>query len=230
VNAGRWAYEQRCAVCHGQNLEGGGAPALRGTQFNAQWNGKTLQQFYSYVHSQMPLGAAGSLKGQDYVNVVAYILSRSGIPAGTQKLTMRSPMGRVMVLSDAQTATAPSSAAPATPIVMGALVGTVKAPTTSTPTQAELDAADAATGNWLMYNKGYRGERYSTLSRIERAERGRHARGLHVPAGRARHVLDRPGRVRRHPVRDDAPRHVRDRRDDVREALGRTSTSRSAPR
>jgi alcohol dehydrogenase (cytochrome c) len=172
VNTGRWAYEQRCAVCHGQNLEGGGAPALRGAQFNAQWNGKTLQQFYSYVHTQMPLGAAGSLKGQDYVNVVAYILSRSGIPAGTQKLTMRSPMGRVMVLSDAQTAAAPSSAAPATPVVMGALVGTVKTPTTSTPTQAELDAADAATGNWLMYNKGYRGERYSTLSRIDATNAG----------------------------------------------------------
>src|SRR4029450_7359590 len=83
VNAGRWAYEHRCAVCRGQNLEGGGAPALRGTQFNAQWNGKTLQQFYSYVHTQMPLGAAGSLKGQDYVNVVAYLLSRSRLTACT---------------------------------------------------------------------------------------------------------------------------------------------------
>ncbi len=172
VNAGRWAYEQRCGVCHGQNLEGGGAPALRGTQFNAQWNGKTLQQFYAYVHSQMPLGAAGSLKGQDYVNVVAYILSRSGIPAGTQKLTMRSPMGRVMTLSDAQTAAAPASAAPAAPVVLGALVGAVKSPTTSTPTQAELDAADGATAHWLMYNKGYRGERYSTLSRIDASNAG----------------------------------------------------------
>ncbi|MEO8485754.1 MAG: PQQ-binding-like beta-propeller repeat protein [Betaproteobacteria bacterium] len=173
VNAGRWAYEQRCGVCHGVNLEGSGAPALRGTQFNAQWNGKTLAQFYSYVHSQMPLGAAGSLKGQDYVNVVSYILSRSGIPAGTQKLTMRSPMARVMVLSDAETATAPSSAAPAGLFVMGALVGTVRQPTTSRPTQGELDGADAATGSWLMYNKGYRGERYSTLARINATNAGR---------------------------------------------------------
>src|SRR4029450_6295340 len=102
INTGRWAYEQRCATCHGVDLEGAGAPALRGSAFNAQWNGKTLQQFYLYVHGQMPLGAAGTLKGQDYVNVVAYILARSGLPAGTQKLTLRSPMTRVLVLSDAR--------------------------------------------------------------------------------------------------------------------------------
>jgi len=166
VSAGRWAYEQRCATCHGVNLEGAGAPALVGTTFNAQWNGKTLQQFYSYVHSQMPLGAVGSLKGQDYVNVVTYILSRSGLPAGTQKLTIRSPMSRVMELSDAQTAAAPGSSDPTAPVSVGALIGSVTRPTTSRPTQAELDAADTATDTWLMYNKGYRGERYSSLARV----------------------------------------------------------------
>jgi glucose dehydrogenase/mono/diheme cytochrome c family protein len=169
ANAGRWAYEQRCATCHGVNLEGSGAPALVGSAFNAQWNGKTLQQFYGYVHGQMPLGAVGTLKGQDYVNVVAYILARSGLPAGTQKLTMRSPMNRVLQLSDAQTAAAPGTSAPTAPVAIGALVGTVSQPTTNRPTQAELDAADAATGNWLMYNKGYRGERYSTLARVNTA-------------------------------------------------------------
>jgi mono/diheme cytochrome c family protein len=169
TNAGRWAYEQRCATCHGVNLEGSGAPALVGSAFNAQWDGKTLQQFYGYVHGQMPLGAVGTLKGQDCVNVVAYILARSGLPAGTQKLTMRSPMNRVLQLSDAQTAAAPGSSAPTAPVTIGALVGTVSQPTTNRPTQAELDAADAATGNWLMYNKGYRGERFSTLARVNTA-------------------------------------------------------------
>jgi PQQ-dependent dehydrogenase (methanol/ethanol family) len=167
VNAGRWAYEQRCATCHGVELEGAGAPALKGTAFNAQWNGKTLQDLYSYVHSEMPLGAAGTLKGQDYANVVAYILARSGLPAGTQKLTMRSPMSRVLELSDDLTAAAPGSSAPTAPVNVGALIGSVRSPTTSRPTQAELDAADTATDGWLMYNKGYRGERYSSLTRVD---------------------------------------------------------------
>jgi PQQ-dependent dehydrogenase (methanol/ethanol family) len=169
ANAGRWAYEQRCATCHGVNLQGAGAPALVGQAFNAQLNGKTLQDFYGYVHGQMPLGAAGSLKGQDYANVVAYILSRSGLRPGNEKLTMRSPMSRVMELSDAQTAAAPASSAPDATITLNALIGPLAQPTTSRPTQAELDAADAATDGWLMYNKGYRGERYSTLARVNTA-------------------------------------------------------------
>ena len=46
-------------------------------------------------------------------------------------------------------------------IEIGKLYGKLVQPTTTTPTQSELDAADTATDNWLMYNKGYRGERYS---------------------------------------------------------------------
>src|SRR5262245_66358403 len=79
ANQGRWVYGQRCAVCHGANLEGSGAPALKGTAFNAQWNGKTLHEFYQYVHSQMPVGAAGNLKGQaDNPDVTAILRDRCG--------------------------------------------------------------------------------------------------------------------------------------------------------
>ena len=78
-------------------------------------------------------------------------------------------MARVLVLSDAQTAAAPGSAASTAPVTLGALIGSVVQPSTRTPTQAELDAADSANTHWLMYNKGYRGERYSALARINTA-------------------------------------------------------------
>src|SRR5262245_18137418 len=79
ANQGRWVYAQRCANCHGANLEGSGAPALKGTAFNAQWNGKTLHEFYQYVHAQMPVGAAGNLKGQaDNPDVTAILRDRCG--------------------------------------------------------------------------------------------------------------------------------------------------------
>jgi hypothetical protein len=79
------------------NLEGAGAPALRGAAFNAQWNGKTLHEFYSRAFADA--SARPERSGQDYVNVVAYILAQSGVPAGNQKLGVRSPMDRVLVLS-----------------------------------------------------------------------------------------------------------------------------------
>jgi hypothetical protein len=133
--------------------------------FNLQWNGKTLRDLYTYVHQQMPLGNADSLKGQEYADIVAYILAQSGLPSGNEKFTPRSPMDRVLALSDAVTPAASAAAAGAS-ARLGELIGTLKQPTSSKPSQGELDAADSSTTNWLMYNKGYRGARYSLLQRI----------------------------------------------------------------
>jgi PQQ-dependent dehydrogenase (methanol/ethanol family) len=164
VESGRLEFSAKCQTCHGAQLEGTGAPALKGRSFNLQWNGKALSELYSYVHKQMPLGNPDSLKLQEYADIVAFILSQSGLPAGDERLTPASPMNRVLTLSD--TATASQAAPPTAPVKLGELTGPVKQPTTSGPTQAQLDGADADTQSWLMYNKGYRGERYSRLSRI----------------------------------------------------------------
>ena len=163
---GRWEYSQKCAVCHGAQLQGGGAPALKGGTFVAQWNGKTLKQFYGYVHDNMPLGQGGALSSQEYADIVAYILARSGLPAGSEKFTPRSPMERVLELDSAVAGRSEADNAGAAQVKIGELYGKLAQPSTTKPTQAELDAADGATDSWLMYNKGYRAERWSTLDRI----------------------------------------------------------------
>ena len=167
VAQGRWEYSQKCGVCHGAQLQGGGAPALKGRIFNQQWNGKNLSEFYEYIHKNMPLGLGAALPSQEYADIVAFILAQSGLPAGIEKFTPKSPMERVLDLASAATSGSPAVSA-ATPgeIKIGELYGKLAQPTTSKPTQTELDAADAATSNWLMYNKGYRGERYSLLKQI----------------------------------------------------------------
>ena len=172
VAQGRWEYSQKCGVCHGQQLQGTGAPALKGKTFNELWNGKKLSDFYGYVHTNMPLGLGASLPSQEYADIVAFLLAQSGLPAGTDKLTPYSPMDRVLELNAAAAAGGTVAAAAPGEISIGKLYGKLAQPTTMTPTQAELDAADRATDNWLMYNKGYRGERYSTLAQIDRANAG----------------------------------------------------------
>jgi alcohol dehydrogenase (cytochrome c) len=166
VSQGRWEFSQKCAVCHGAQLQGGGAPALKGTAFNQRWNGKKLSDFYNFVHEDMPLGLGASLPSQEYADIVAFLLAQSGLPAGTDKFTPYSPMDRVLELTAAAAAGGTVASAPPGQIKIGALYGRLAQPTTRTPTQAELDGADAATGSWLMYNKGYRGERYSSLAQI----------------------------------------------------------------
>lgn len=174
IAQGRWEYSQKCAVCHGAQLQGGGAPALKGRLFVQQWNGKKLADLYTYVHNNMPLGLGASLPSQEYADIVSFVLAQNSLPAGLEKFTPRSPMERVLDLAAAASSgNAVVSAATPGEIKIGSLYGPLAQPTTSTPTQAELDGADAATGNWLMYNKGYRGERYSTLKKINVANAGK---------------------------------------------------------
>ena len=163
---GRFEYAQKCAVCHGAQLEAGGAPALKGAAFAAQWNGKQLKDFYGYVYHNMPLGQAAALPGQEYADIVAYILGANGVPAGNEKFTPKTPMERALVIDAAAAAGSVAASAPAAQVKIGELYGKLAQPSTTKPTQAELDAADTATDNWLMYNKGYRAERFSTLERI----------------------------------------------------------------
>ena len=173
VNQGRWEYSQKCAVCHGAQLQGGGAPALKGSEFVAQWNGKQLKSFYDYVHTNMPLGQGGELNSQEYADIVAYVLAQNGLPAGNEKLTPKSAMDRALDLSGAAMTGSASAGAPPGVVKIGELYGKLSQPTTSRPTQAELDAADASTTDWLMYNKGYRGERYSALKQINAGNAGK---------------------------------------------------------
>jgi alcohol dehydrogenase (cytochrome c) len=172
---GRFEYAQKCSVCHGAQLQGTGAPGLKGTQFVAQWNAKKLSELYEYVHKNMPLGVGASLPSQEYADIVAYILAQNGLPAGNEMFTPKTPMDRVLTLdaaTGAASASSTSSTAAPGEISIGKLYGELKQPTTAKPTQAELDAADTATGTWLMYNKGYRGERYSLLKKINATNAG----------------------------------------------------------
>src|SRR5215472_9842839 len=76
VAQGRWEYSQKCGVCHGAQLQGGGAPALKGRAFVQQWNGKKLSQLYEYVHNNMPLGLGAALPSQEYADIVAFVLAQ----------------------------------------------------------------------------------------------------------------------------------------------------------
>jgi PQQ-dependent dehydrogenase (methanol/ethanol family) len=170
VDRGRWEYAAKCSSCHGAQLQGTGAPPLKGPEFRAQWNNKTLKDLYSFVHSQMPLGNPDSLKGQEYADIVAYVLAGNGLPAGLEDLTPQSALDRTLVLGGAAPPAPGASAAAAasTAARMHQLLTPLKQPSTSKPTQEELDRADTDTSNWLLYNKGYQAHRYSSLQQIDR--------------------------------------------------------------
>ncbi len=84
----RTIYSQACAACHGQQLEGVAAPALKGSDFGEMANaqGLTADALLDVISNTMPQSDPGSLKTDEYNAVTAYVLQQNGYPAGTVAL------------------------------------------------------------------------------------------------------------------------------------------------
>lgn len=89
AEAGKGLYTQSCQTCHGPTGRGGpGTPPVTGSALNTKWADIPLLDYYLFAHGNMPPGAGGSVGStQDYVNIVAYILSMHGAEPGEVMLT-----------------------------------------------------------------------------------------------------------------------------------------------
>ena len=76
---GESRFKQSCAACH--TLAEFAEPTL-----STRWEGQTLGDMYAFISTQMPEGAGGSLKPEEYASVIAYFLHISGFPVGREDL------------------------------------------------------------------------------------------------------------------------------------------------
>jgi mono/diheme cytochrome c family protein len=85
---GEAAYQSNCAACHGRTLQATNpdAPNLTGPSFGISWNGKPVADLFTLMRTSMPLGAPGSLRDPEYLDIVAYVLKFNGYPAGDREL------------------------------------------------------------------------------------------------------------------------------------------------
>jgi mono/diheme cytochrome c family protein len=89
VASGSKAYAQNCSSCHGAALGGGAGPALTGASFKTATTGgpATVGGLFSYLTKAMPLTAPGSLSHDQYVAILAFILSKNGYKPSAAALT-----------------------------------------------------------------------------------------------------------------------------------------------
>lgn len=85
---GQKLYDANCAACHMSNLAGGSGPALEGAKFKSylDFTKISADQLLSFISSQMPYQAPGSLKTDEYNAIFAYILKYNNYPAGSVAL------------------------------------------------------------------------------------------------------------------------------------------------
>ena len=90
---GQVAYTGPCDRCHGFKLDGAPddpdmlpAPPVAGPKFLRKWNGRTLAALFEYTRATMPANNPGYLSDAEVADIVAYMLSASGMPAGRDAL------------------------------------------------------------------------------------------------------------------------------------------------
>jgi PQQ-dependent dehydrogenase (methanol/ethanol family) len=139
-SGGRSVYVSQCAGCHGDTMGGGTGPALAGPAFAGKWTGHEAG-LTKFIASQMPMNNPGSLSAGDAVAVANYLLGQPNAPATPAR----------------DTANRPPKKLPGAPVHFGTA-------TTTSPDDSAL--LRAGTGEWLGYNRDYKGQRYTTLAQI----------------------------------------------------------------
>jgi quinoprotein glucose dehydrogenase len=90
---GAAAYTGPCSHCHGHALNGApddpdmySTPPLAGAKFLRDWDGQSLAALFEYMRTTMPENNPSYLSAAEYADIVAYMLSSSGVPAGNHEL------------------------------------------------------------------------------------------------------------------------------------------------
>ncbi len=89
ATGGKLIYDQMCSQCHGADVlkvRTGGAPNLTGSGFKENWTGLTVSDLFEYIKKAMPRNDAGHLTREQTANVVAFIFTSNGFPAGQKEL------------------------------------------------------------------------------------------------------------------------------------------------
>ena len=91
ADRGRDQYRKSCASCHKADLLGeSAAPPLAGPEFSQRWVGSNVDDLVTTIRRSMPQDAPDSLGTPVYVDLVSYLLSVSGSPAGASDLPLES--------------------------------------------------------------------------------------------------------------------------------------------
>ena len=85
--AGRAAYEQSCAACHGANMRQLPGSILAGPEFVAKWGERSTSDLLAQASATMPPDRPGALGQDAYLGIVAYILQSNGGAPSAQPLT-----------------------------------------------------------------------------------------------------------------------------------------------
>jgi alcohol dehydrogenase (cytochrome c) len=162
--AGRTAFRENCAVCHGAKLEGIHlALPLTGTHFDQTWRGKSLAALSFHLLRMPPesVGEPGSLGEETYTNILAFILKSNGLKEGDTALDPTVVAGgRVKIPLLPGTKFDPDAPVAATPAQKDLLA--------NLPTVTDEILQNPAPEDWMAWGRTYDGHSFSPLTTINK--------------------------------------------------------------
>jgi mono/diheme cytochrome c family protein len=94
-------FKERCAVCHGDALEGLVGPPLTGDEFLKTWARQPLSGLVNKIQQTMPQDDPGTLSRAQTIDLVAHIVQTSKFPAGQTELSAADDALKQIVLAPA---------------------------------------------------------------------------------------------------------------------------------
>lgn len=76
---GQKLFAEKCTACHEPSR-------FAGEAFHESWDGKALKELWDVASGTMPEDNPGSLKQQEYADILAYFLSLNEYPVGEAEL------------------------------------------------------------------------------------------------------------------------------------------------
>jgi len=84
---GKEPFERSCARCHNVELAGSQrGPALKGNVFWSKYDNEPLSSLFMFIRDTMPQDGPSLLSDEIKADVLAYIMSMNGMPAGNLEL------------------------------------------------------------------------------------------------------------------------------------------------
>jgi mono/diheme cytochrome c family protein len=98
---GRSAYMQSCASCHADDLRGRStAPSLIEESFLFLWSDMSVGDLFERTRMLMPSDRPGSLPSATYADIIAFVMSKNGFPAGSTELGADAAVLKQIVITE----------------------------------------------------------------------------------------------------------------------------------
>jgi mono/diheme cytochrome c family protein len=115
---GKALFDMRCALCHGERLEGAAGPPLAGELFLGPRDNQPLSDLFDKINATMPADAPGTLEPQQVADLVAFVLQANQFPGGRTALAPAAAQLKqiTMVAANPPARVTAASSAPSFPV------------------------------------------------------------------------------------------------------------------